>query len=101
MGPGLTGKGKKMSKYHIKPKRDFGNGPGFWCVNAGDTGTGKYGFVKSGFVVTDGGIINVMPGATWFRTIREALEAISCLEASNGNSATFWNMIRALHKEAA
>ncbi len=66
-----------MSKtpFRIVPKRDFGNGPGWWLPNAGTTGTMKYGFVKSGFVVTDG-VCNIMPGACWFRTIPEAMRAI-------------------------
>ena len=86
-----------MSKYRIVVKRDFGKGPGFWLPGAGNTGTEKYGFVKSGFVVTDG-VCNVMPGATWFRSIRAALDGIRCLELSEGNSNLFWSLIRATDK---
>ena len=74
-----------MTKYNIQPKRDFGSGKGFFIG-------GK--FVKRGFVVTDG-LCNVMPGATWFQTIPHALHAISCLEASRGDSDKFWRLIRA------
>lgn len=35
------------TKYRITPKRDFGSGPGYWLPNAGNTGTGKYGFVTA------------------------------------------------------
>jgi hypothetical protein len=62
-------------KYQIKVKRDFGSGPGYWLPGAGDTGTGKYGFVKSGFIVTDG-LCNIIPGACWFRTLDEAMDGI-------------------------
>ena len=82
-----------MTKYQIKPKRDFGKGPGHWLPNAGPHGTGRYGFVKHGYVVTDGSC-NVMPGATWFRTVEDANRAIFILEASNGNSDKFWELIR-------
>lgn len=70
-------------QYHIKPKRDFD----------------KYGFlingkwVRSGFVVTDG-LCNVMPGATWFGTLRQALVGIDCLERSQ-DYHEFWKLIRA------
>lgn len=35
-------------------------------------------WVSDGYVVTDG-TCNVMPGATWFRTIRGAKRAVDCL----------------------
>lgn len=81
-------------KFRIVPKRDFGSGPGFWLPNAGTTGTGNYGFVKSGFVVTDG-ICNIMPGATWFRTVAEAMSAIRIYIEAQGNAAKFWELMRA------
>jgi hypothetical protein len=61
--------------YRIKIKRDFGSGPGYWLPNAGDVGTGNYGFVRNGFVVVKGGA-NCIPGAMWFRTIEDAMRAI-------------------------
>lgn len=64
-----------MTKYRIVPKRDFGPGPGYWMPNAGTTGRGNYGFVKTGFVVTDGAC-NVAPGGCWFRTIPDAMKFI-------------------------
>lgn len=71
-------------KYRIVPKRDFGPGPGFLI---------KGQFVKRGFVVTDGHC-NVMPGATWFQSIAESFRAIAILDASGGDSETFWSMMR-------
>lgn len=52
--------------YTIKPKKDFG----------------EYGFlingkrVRKGFVVVDKHNINIMPGATWFQTIKDAKKGI-------------------------
>lgn len=84
----------KRPLYRIKPKRDFGNGPGFWY---GAPGGGE--FVKSGFVVVgeeghEYPGCNVMPGACWFRTIRAALVAIICLQQSHGDADTFWRLIQ-------
>lgn len=75
--------------YRIVPKRDFGSGPGFWLPGAGDTGTKKYGWVKHGFVVTNG-FANIMPGACWFETVAEAMEALDDLVAVNFNAEAFW-----------
>jgi hypothetical protein len=75
--------------YRIVPKRDFGNGPGFWLPNAGDVGTKRYGWVKSGFVVTDG-MCNIMPGATWFRTVAEAHRALVIWVGCHGDAQEFW-----------
>ena len=80
--------------YRICIKRDFGPGPGHWLPGAGNVGTGKYGFVKSGFVVTNGGC-NVMPGAAWFRTVESAMRAIRALEETNGEPDAFWEVMRA------
>ena len=55
--------------YIIKPKRDFGTS-GF-LIN------GKR--VREGFVVVDKFNINVMPGATWFQTVKEAEKGIDIL----------------------
>lgn len=79
--------------FRIVPKRDFGPGPGWWLPDAGNTGTGNYGHVKRGFIVTDG-LCNVMPGACWFRSIPEALQAIETYCGVHGDAQAFW---RAYH----
>lgn len=66
--------------YRIVPKRDFGSGPGFWI---------KGKFVKSGFVVTDG-ICNIMPGATWFQTVEEAMQGLKHLIEADFKAERFW-----------
>jgi hypothetical protein len=66
-------------KFHIKPKRDFGK-YGFWINRQ---------FVKSGFVVCKGGC-NVMPGATWFLTIPEALKAAEIYVKVDYDAQAFW-----------
>lgn len=68
-------------KFRIVPKRDFGSGKGFY-----DRGR----WIKSGFVVTDG-VCNVMPGATWFETVAEAMIGIRVYIAANGDAAKFWH----------
>lgn len=75
-------------KTRIVPKRDFGSGKDFWI-------NGKW--VKSGWVVTDG-ICNIMPGATWFQTIGEAIEAAGALYMAKGSAEKFWNIMRAMRK---
>jgi hypothetical protein len=75
--------------FRIKPKRDFCSN-GFWI---------KGRWVRSGFVVIgdvnhpDAGC-NVMPGACWFMTIREALHGIRCLVAADGSADKFWDLVR-------
>lgn len=76
-------------KPHIVPKRDFGSGKGF-LIN------GEW--VKSGFVVTDG-VANIMPGATWFRTIPEALRGIAVLAQCNNDHLRFWELYREKQNE--
>lgn len=71
-------------KFSIVPKRDFGNQP--FLIG------GK--LVKSGFVVTKGHC-NVMPGAAWFQTIPEAVNAIYNLAEAKGSSDKFWQLMRA------
>ncbi len=78
-------------KWRIKPKRDFGSGPGYWLPNAGTTGTGKYGHVKHGFVVTLAGC-NAMPAATWFREVDEAMRAIRVFTEAAYDAAKFWSL---------
>lgn len=79
-------------RYRIVPKRDFGSGPGYWLPGAGSVGTEKYGHVKRGFVVTDG-LCNIMPGATWFRTIPDAMLAIN-IHMQTGDTMAFWDAYR-------
>lgn len=84
-----------MTTYRIVPKRDFGSGKGFWLPGVpGGKGTDSYGFVKSGFVVTDG-LCNVMPGATWFRTVADAMKAIEIYASVRGVASDFWQEWRA------
>lgn len=75
--------------YRIVPKRDFGSGPGYWLPNAGPHGTGRYGYVKHGFVVTDG-LCNIMPAAAWFRSIPDAMDALRILIECGGDASMFW-----------
>lgn len=72
-------------KYRIKPKRDF-TAKGFWIDGA---------WVRQGFVVTDeSGTTNVMPAATWFRTIADAMRGIEVLEHVHGNATDWWIAMR-------
>lgn len=72
-----------LCKTRIVPKRDFGR-YGF-LIN------GKW--VKEGWIVTDG-ICNIMPGAIWFQTIGEAIEAAGALYMARGDATKFWNILR-------
>lgn len=69
--------------YKIKVKRDFpcSYGKKGFLIN------GKW--VDTGFVVTDG-ICNIMPGATWFLSIKEAMSALHIYCGVQGNSQEFW-----------
>ena len=73
---------ERPKPYRIVAKRDFGSGPGFWI---------KGRFVKRGFVVTDG-FCNVMPGATWFQEIADAMDALE-VWLTYGDSG-FWEKWR-------
>lgn len=70
----------KYRGYTIKQKMDF---TGFLYFHRGFN-------LREGFVVTDGGIINVMPGAAWFRTPEDAAFAIDDLIIAKGSSEKFW-----------
>lgn len=70
--------------YYIVPKRDMGSSA--WLVNAN--------LIRKGYVVTDDGIINVMPGATWFKSVVEAKVAIDILFEANDDSQKFWELLR-------
>lgn len=87
-------------RFRIVPKRDFGSGSGFWCAGAGTVGTERYGWVKRGFVVTDG-VCNIMPGATWFRSVADAMEAIKVYWEARGDGAEFWSLWQARKAERA
>ena len=76
-----------MAKYKIVVKRDFPRSYG----KVGFYDNGKW--ISSGFVVTDG-ICNVMPGATWFRTVEQAVIAITILEKVKHDADAFWTEIR-------
>ena len=69
--------------YRIVPKRDFPRAYGThgFLIN------GEW--VNSGFVVTDG-ICNIMPGATWFQTVAEAMTALSIYCGVHGDTQLFW-----------
>lgn len=76
---------KKLYRgYTIQPKRDFP--PGGYLSN------GKV--ITKGWVVTDGGIVNVMPGATWFYTVKEAIEAIDVWEKVRHCAEKFWEIMQ-------
>jgi hypothetical protein len=75
---------KPRTPFRVVPKRDFGSGPGF-LIN-GD-------WVRHGFVVTDG-MCNIMPGATWFQSIPEALDALAVYCGVHGNADLFWRSLR-------
>lgn len=73
-------------KYKIVIKRDFGP-YGYWNPKTRQN-------EKKGFVVTDG-FCNIMPGATWFRTVEEAMGAIRIFDEVGGDAAAFWQRIKA------
>lgn len=76
-------KAKRYRTLFIEPKRDFGT-QGF-LIN------GK--MVMKGWVVTDG-LCNVMPGATWFQTVKKAKFAIDVLIAVRGHAGMFWEIMQ-------
>jgi hypothetical protein len=69
--------------FAVEPKRDFGS-VGFYIGGR---------FIKEGFVVVKGGS-NVMPGATWFRTIESAKHAIDVFIDVDGDAHKFWTRLR-------
>ena len=46
----------------------------------------------------DGGV-NIMPGATWFRTREDAMQAIDIYRVVDGDSQKFWHLMRAIHPQ--
>lgn len=79
------GKRSTYRGYTIQPKLDFGTSS--YLVNGRRIGLG--------FVVTDSGIVNVMPGAAWFESEREAQIAIDVLIEAGGDAGTFWQKMQA------
>lgn len=78
--------GMEYRGYVIVEKRDFG-GSGYLID----------GFrVQHGYVVTEHGGCNAMPGATWFLSVREACEAIDVLLARGEKD--FWNAMDLVRK---
>lgn len=70
--------------FEIKPKRDFGPGPGHFIRGQ---------FVKRGWnVVKD--FCNAMPAACWFETPKEAREAIDVLLRVKGDATRFWEVMQ-------
>jgi hypothetical protein len=76
-----------MTRYRIVPKRDFPRAHG----NHGFWERGQW--INQGYVVTDGAC-NIMPGATWFRTIPEAMRALWIWCGVHGDAQAFWRAIR-------
>lgn len=72
----------KYRGYQIQRKRDFGS-QGNWNKN----GTPK------GYVVTDG-FCNVMPGATWSKTLFQAVKMIDDFITSEGDATKFWRLVQ-------
>lgn len=70
--------------HSIVPKRDFGRG-GYV------DGNGK--IVNRGWVVTKDNC-NIMPGGTWFKTPKEARNAINVLLRVKGDAEKFWEIMQ-------
>lgn len=71
--------------YIIQAKRDFGE-HGFFTNGLK---------IKKGYVVTDGNV-NVMPGATWFKSVIEARVAIDVFIEVEHDADSFWERLRDL-----
>jgi len=71
------------TQFRIVPKRDFP------CVHGMRGFYDRGRWITKGFVVTDG-VCNIMPGATWFETIPEALKAIEIFCGVQGDAKAFW-----------
>jgi hypothetical protein len=74
----------KYREHVIKVKQDFGNG--FHLIDGMPT---NFGYV----VVKDN--VNVVPGAGWFQTVKEAKHAIDVLITTDGNADMFYNAMQA------
>lgn len=51
-----------------------------------------------GWVVTQPGKGNVMPGATWAKSINEALQLIDVYIVVDGDANKFWHMLKAIQR---
>lgn len=69
--------------YIIEPKKDFGPG--------GYLSEGR--IIRSGFIAVKDDC-NAMPGATWFETVEEAMDAIDTLILVDGNADKFWEIVQ-------
>lgn len=79
--------------FTIKLKRDFGSQ---WFLIDGMP-------CMWGYVVTQNGM-NVMPGATWFQTVKDAKQGIEALlqaRASQQGEAAFWGILRNMREPSA
>ncbi len=74
-------------RFRIAPKRDFPRAYG----THGFYIEGKW--VNTGFVVTDG-FRNIMPAATWFRSIEDAMDGLETLIQCKFNADAFWEAWR-------
>lgn len=84
-----AGAGIEYRGYHIVEKRDFGS-TGYFTNGV---------HVRHGYVVTDGSIINEMPGAAWFLTVEAAMRAIDDFIVSQDmrlkrGEHPFWRLAR-------
>jgi hypothetical protein len=64
----------KYGQYEIQPRQETG-----WYPPEDNLG----------WWVTKGGV-NIMPGACWFHSVREAIDGIEKLEIAKGNANLFW-----------
>ena len=69
--------------YSIVLKQDFGNR---WHLIDGMP-------CAWGYIVTRADC-DIMPGATWFQTVKDARLAIDALIAAKGDGDTFWRLLR-------
>lgn len=74
----------RYRNFEIVPKLDFGT-HGYI--------DGKGRVIKAGFVVCQGDC-NIMPGATWFETIKEAKNGIDVYIKVEGNADKFWEVMQ-------
>jgi hypothetical protein len=69
--------------HSIQPKRDFG----------------RHGYLADGKIVTKGWVVckdgvNIMPGGTWFQSLREARSALDVFLRVRGNADRFWEIMQ-------
>lgn len=71
--------------YTIKPKRDFGK-TGYWDAT-------HRCHITAGWIVVKDGVL-ATPGATWFRTMREAEIGLWLVMASKGDTDVYHALTR-------